>query len=65
MKPLRLTSFTATSCIGRGVTQTLDALQLKRSGLARCSFETVDLDTYVGEVPGVDEQALPQDLRSL
>lgn len=64
MTPLHLAAFTATSCIGRGAVQTLDALQLKRNGLAPCAFETVDLDTYVGEVPGVDEPRLPYDFRS-
>jgi 3-oxoacyl-[acyl-carrier-protein] synthase-1 len=63
MKPLVLTEYTATSCIGRGVTPTLSALMEQRSGLARCEFETVKIDTHVGEVPGVDAQRLPKDLQ--
>ncbi len=63
MTPLVLATFTATSCIGRGVEQTREALIAERSGLAKCRFETVDLDTYIGEVPGVDAQALPRELR--
>lgn len=63
MKPLVLEAFTATSCIGRGLEQTLKALHAERSGLAKCRFETVDLDTYIGEVPGVDEQTMPVELR--
>lgn len=63
MTPLHLPFFTATSCIGRGATQTLNALRLKKSGLAPCAFETVDLDTHVGEIPGVDDQSLPYSLR--
>ena len=55
MKPLLLKSFTATSCIGKGVTATLEALQQQRSGLAICDFETVDIDTHIGEVAGVDD----------
>ena len=62
MKPLLLSHFTATSCIGRGLDQTLDALRHGRSGLARCTFETVDLDTFIGEVMGVDEVRLPAHL---
>ena len=62
MKPLLLSHFTATSCIGRGLDQTLDALRHSRSGLARCAFETVDLDTFVGEVAGVDAVQLPAHL---
>jgi 3-oxoacyl-[acyl-carrier-protein] synthase I len=63
MKPLLLAEFTATSCIGRGVAPTLTALIEQRSGLARCEFETVKIDTHIGEVPGVDAQPLPKDLQ--
>jgi len=63
MKPLLLTECTATSCIGRGVAPTLTALIEQRSGLARCEFETVKIDTHIGEVPGVDAQRLPKDLQ--
>jgi len=63
MKPLLLRNFTATSCIGTGVAATLDSLLAQRSGLSSCAFETVDLDTYVGEVAGVDAQRLPANLR--
>ena len=59
MKPLALTSFTATSCLGQGLEATLASLRAQRTGLAPCAFETVTLDTYVGEVPGVDLTALP------
>ena len=62
MKPLLVKNFTATSCIGRGVAQTLDSLVAQRSGLTYCRFETVDIDTHIGEVRGVDDQKLPQDL---
>ena len=59
---LWLSHFTATSCIGRGLQATLAALREQRSGLAPCTFDTVDLDTYVGEVAGVDELQLPAQL---
>jgi len=57
--PLRLSTYTATSCLGRGLVPTLAALRRKASGLAPCRFETVDLPTCVGEVEGVDAVALP------
>jgi 3-oxoacyl-[acyl-carrier-protein] synthase-1 len=63
MKPLLLTEFTATSCIGRGVAPTLATLLEQRSGLTRCAFETVKIDTHIGEVPGVDAQRLPKALQ--
>jgi 3-oxoacyl-[acyl-carrier-protein] synthase I len=63
VKPLALTSFTATSAIGRGLAATLASLRAQRSGLAPCTFETVTLETCVGEVAGVDEVPLPAALR--
>ena len=62
MKPLALSRVTATSCIGTGLAATLDALQSERGGLAPCHFETVELDTYVGEVPGLEHEPLPSGL---
>ena len=62
MSPLALTSFTATSAIGRGLDATLASLRAQRSGLAPCRFETVSLDTCVGEVAGIDEVRLPDGL---
>jgi 3-oxoacyl-[acyl-carrier-protein] synthase I len=64
MKPLHLRNFTATSCIGTGAAATLRSLLERRSGLASCKFETVDIKTHVGEVAGVDEERLPQNLRN-
>ena len=63
MKPLLVKEFTATSCIGRGLEQTLDALVARRSGLKACEFETVRLDTHIGDVPGVDSQPVPAELK--
>lgn len=62
MKPLVLSHFTATSCIGRGLSDTLDALRRRQSGLTHCDFDTVDLDTYIGKVDGVDDVKLRADV---
>ncbi|MDO8292773.1 MAG: beta-ketoacyl-[acyl-carrier-protein] synthase family protein [Gallionella sp.] len=62
MDSLWLSHFTATSSIGRGLNQTLDALRQRRAGLAQCAFDTVDLATFVGEVAGVDAVQLPAHL---
>ena len=64
MRPLLLRNFTATSCIGKGVAATLESLLEQRSGLASCKFETVDIHTHIGEVAGVDEERLPDNLRT-
>ncbi len=60
--PLVLSAFSATSCIGRGLNETLATLRATRTGLAPCTFETVKLDTHVGEVEGVDATVLPPGL---
>ena len=62
MTPLLLSAYTATTCLGRGLDATLAGLRENRSGLARCAFETVELDTWIGEIAGVDEQKLPATL---
>jgi 3-oxoacyl-[acyl-carrier-protein] synthase-1 len=63
MQPILLAEFTSTSCIGTGVAPTLASLVEQRSGLTYCDFETVKIDTHIGEVPGVDAQRLPTQLR--
>jgi 3-oxoacyl-[acyl-carrier-protein] synthase-1 len=63
MTALALSSFTATSCLGRGLDATLESLRARRSGLTPCTFETVALQTFIGEVPGVDAAPLPASLR--
>ena len=62
MNPLWLSHFTATSSIGQGLIQTLDALRQRRAGLMPCTFDTVDLATFIGEVAGVDAVQLPTHL---
>ena len=57
--PLRLRAFTASTALGVGQAALLQALREGRSGLKRCDFETARLNTWIGEVPGVDAVALP------
>lgn len=63
MTPIPLSAYTLTTCLGRGLDATREALRHERSGLAPCAFETVTLDTWVGEVSGLDHQVLPEHLR--
>jgi 3-oxoacyl-[acyl-carrier-protein] synthase I len=63
MRPLVLKHFTATSCIGQGRAGTLASMLAQRSGLKICEFETVAIDTHIGEVTGVDSVRLPKTLR--
>ncbi len=59
MKPLLLSAYTATTCLGVGLDAHRAAVREGRSGLRPCDFETVNLPTWVGEIDGVDAQALP------
>jgi 3-oxoacyl-[acyl-carrier-protein] synthase-1 len=63
MTPLQLTHCTATSCLGSGLAATLAALEQARGGLSPCDFETVELQTYIGEVAGIDAIRLPPHLQ--
>ena len=53
MQPLAMTAFCIASSLGVGRSNTLAGLRRGASGLLPCRFETVDLPTFVGEVPGI------------
>ena len=50
MQPLFLNRFAIASSAGIGLDATVQALGEMRSGLAPCTFETVRLDTFVGQI---------------
>jgi len=60
--PLLLSSYTATTSLGRGLEALLAGLREGRSGLQPCAFESVRLDTWIGEVAAVDGEKLPKSL---
>ena len=62
MPPLQLAAYTMTSALGAGLGPTLDALRAQRSGLLSARWETVDLETCLGEVTGLDALAWRNDL---
>jgi 3-oxoacyl-[acyl-carrier-protein] synthase-1 len=64
VRPLQLSRATLSSCLGHGLEATLAALRARASGLAPCRFEDAALDTYVGEVAGVDATRLPAPLQA-
>lgn len=51
-----------TSALGAGLAPTLAALRAQRSGVRAMHWETVDLDTCLGAVDGLDDYALRADL---
>lgn len=62
MLTLQLSAYTLTSALGAGLAPTLAALKAQRSGLRKKQWETVDLDTCIGEVEGLDALTLRPDL---
>jgi 3-oxoacyl-(acyl-carrier-protein) synthase len=51
-----------TSCLGHGLAGTVTALRDGKGGLMPCTFDTVDLPTFTGEVAQVDSVQLPAKL---
>ncbi|UUZ74186.1 beta-ketoacyl-[acyl-carrier-protein] synthase family protein [Polaromonas sp. P1(28)-8] len=64
MNPLWLSHFTATSCIGQGLGETLASLWAQRSGLKPCDFDSADLPTWIGAVEGLADEVLPAELQA-
>src|SRR4051812_22775288 len=64
MQPILISAYTAATCLGRGVASLRTALAEGSSGLTPCRFETCDLDTYVGAIPGLEDERLPAGLES-
>ena len=62
MTPLHLAAYTMTSALGAGLGPTLDALRAQRSGVRATRWETVELETCLGEVSGLDDMIWPQEL---
>ena len=62
MKPIPLSAYTMTTCLGNGLEATRRALRAGESGLAPLDFETVELATYAGEIAGLDQVRIPQAL---
>jgi 3-oxoacyl-[acyl-carrier-protein] synthase-1 len=53
--PLILSHYTGVNALGRGNAAIFEALAGARSGLVPCQFENVQLETWVGEVAGLDD----------
>ena len=62
MKPVILSAYTMSSGLGHGLEATRAAIAAGASGLAPCTFETVALETFTGEIPDVDKVRMPSDL---
>ncbi|MFH0934747.1 MAG: beta-ketoacyl-[acyl-carrier-protein] synthase family protein [Pseudomonadota bacterium] len=62
MQPLVISRYTLANSLGLGSSATLEALKTRRSGLAPCAFEDVDLETYIAKVEASDAVRMRPDL---
>lgn len=60
IKPLAIRAYTATTALGRGREAQAGALRERRSGLRRNDFGKAPLDTWIGRVDGLEDEALPR-----
>lgn len=58
MQALKLSSYTLTSALGRGLDAHLAALQDERSGLRACDFDDCELPAWIGRVSGVEDNPI-------
>lgn len=64
MYPLAITAFSLVNGLGDSSRAVWEALRAGRSALAPCSFETALLDTFVGQVPGIESNPLPESFQA-
>jgi len=62
VQPLAISRYSIVNCLGAGALAVAEAVRDRRSGLAPCDFETVEIDTYIGRVPGLEEFRVRPDL---
>jgi 3-oxoacyl-[acyl-carrier-protein] synthase-1 len=60
MIPLTISHYTLTNALGRGKHASLEALSAGRSGLRPCDLDDVDIPTWIGRVPDLEEMPLDQ-----
>ena len=62
MQPLAISHYSIVNSLGAGARHVGAALRGKRSGLKPCDFESVELDTYIGRVAGLESLPVRSDL---
>src|SRR5664279_970134 len=62
MQPLAISHYSIVNSLGAGAAAVARALREGRTGLTPCDFETVELETWIGQVAGLDAVRLRPDL---
>jgi 3-oxoacyl-[acyl-carrier-protein] synthase-1 len=62
VQPLAISRYSIVNCLGAGSQAVTGAIRERRSGLAPCNFETVELETWIGRVAGLEAARVRPDL---
>jgi len=62
MQPLAISRYSIVNSLGSNAAAVAGALRARRSGLTPCNFETATLDTWTGQVAGLDAACVRPDL---
>jgi 3-oxoacyl-[acyl-carrier-protein] synthase-1 len=62
MQPLAISRYSIVNSLGNNAAAVARALRARRSGLTPCNFETATLDTWIGQVAGLDAACVRPDL---
>ncbi len=59
---LAISKYTLVNALGRGVEASFSRLREAQSGVSRCDFENIELQTWIGRVAGLEEEPIVGDL---
>jgi 3-oxoacyl-[acyl-carrier-protein] synthase-1 len=62
VQPLSVSQFSVVNSLGAGAAAIAEALHAERSGLGPCTFESVQLNTFIGQVPKLENAPVRSDL---
>lgn len=62
LPPVAISHYSLVNSLGAGAQAVLHALRHGTSGLAPCDFDSVDIETFVGRVPGIESVPVRADL---
>ena len=62
MQPAAISHYSIINGLGAGAAAVVGGLRARASGLSRCDFDAVELDTWIGRVPGLEAAPVRADL---
>ncbi len=59
---LAISKYTLVNALGRGVDASFSRLKESQSGISRCDFENIELQTWIGRAAGLEEEPIVDEL---